>query len=88
MHVAGITLNMLPSRPAPGVGMIVDASIVIIENIFSYRERGAKPTVAAMLGSQEMLAAISSSTLTTVCVFLPIYFFKNKLGMIASCSRT
>jgi HAE1 family hydrophobic/amphiphilic exporter-1 len=83
MHVAGITLNMLTlTGLLLGVGMIVDASIVIIENIFSYRERGAKPTVAAMLGSQEMLAAISSSTLTTVCVFLPIYFFKNKLGMI------
>ena len=83
MHLAGITLNMLTlTGLLLGVGMIVDASIVIIENIFTYRERGAKPTVAAMLGSQEMLAAISSSTLTTVCVFLPIYFFKNQLGMI------
>ncbi len=83
MHFAGITLNMMTlTGLLLGVGMIVDASIVIIENIFTYRERGSKPTVAAMLGSQEMIAAISSSTLTTVCVFLPIYFFKNKLGMI------
>ncbi len=83
MHLAGITLNMMTlTGLLLGVGMIVDASIVIIENIFTYRERGAKPNVAAMLGSQEMLSAISSSTLTTVCVFLPIYFFKNKLGMI------
>lgn len=83
MHFAGITLNMMTlTGLLLGVGMIVDASIVIIDNIFAYRERGAKPTVAAMLGSQEMISAITSSTLTTVCVFLPIYFFKNKLGMI------
>ncbi len=85
MHLAGITLNMMTlTGLLLGVGMIVDASIVVSENIYNYRERGVKPDVAAILGSQEMIAAITSSTLTTVVVFLPIYLYKNKLEMIGA----
>ncbi len=83
MYLAGITLNMMTMTGLIlGVGMIVDASIVILENIHQYRERGAKPSVAAVLGSQEMIAAIVSSNLTTVFVFIPVVFFKNRLGML------
>jgi HAE1 family hydrophobic/amphiphilic exporter-1 len=83
MSFSGITLNMMTlAGLILGVGMIVDASIVILENIFTYRERGAKPSVAAVLGSQEVLSSIISSTLTTICVFLPIYIFKNRLELI------
>jgi HAE1 family hydrophobic/amphiphilic exporter-1 len=82
MTIAGITLNMLTMAGLIlGVGMIVDSSIVILENIFKYRERGAKPSVAAVLGSHEMISSIVSSTLTTLCVFVPIFLFKDRLGM-------
>jgi HAE1 family hydrophobic/amphiphilic exporter-1 len=83
MSFAGITLNMMTlTGLILGVGMIVDASIVILENIFTYRERGAKPSVAAVLGSQEVMSSIVASTLTTICVFFPIYIFKNRLELI------
>ena len=83
MNLAGLTLNMLTMAGLIlGIGMIVDSSIVILENIFKYRERGAKPDMAAILGSQEVSSSIVSSTLTTLCVFVPIFLFKNRLGMI------
>jgi HAE1 family hydrophobic/amphiphilic exporter-1 len=83
MKFAGITLNMMTMTGLIlGVGMVVDASVVILENIYQYRERGTKPTVAAVLGSQEMFASVISGNLTTVCVFIPVIFFKSKLGMI------
>ncbi len=83
MYFSGMTLNMMTlAGLALGVGMLVDNSIVILENIYSYRERGSKPTVAAILGSQEMSMAIISSTLTTICVFLPMIMFGSRLGVM------
>jgi len=83
MYFAGITLNMMTMTGLIlGVGMIVDASIVILENIYQYRERGSKPSVAAVLGTQEMMSSIISGNLTTIFVFLPVLFFKDKLGML------
>jgi HAE1 family hydrophobic/amphiphilic exporter-1 len=83
MYFTGNTLNLMTlAGLALGVGMLVDNSIVILENIYSYRERGAKPSVAAVLGSQEMISAITSSTLTTICVFLPLVMFSGSLGMV------
>ena len=83
MYFAGITLNMMTMTGLIlGVGMIVDASIVILENIYQYRERGAKPTIAGILGAQEMTSSIVAGNLTTIVVFVPILFFKDKLGMI------
>jgi HAE1 family hydrophobic/amphiphilic exporter-1 len=83
MKLAGLTLNMLTlAGLILGVGMIVDSSIVILENIFKYRERGAKSEMAAILGSHEVMSSIVSSTLTTLCVFVPIFLFKSRLGML------
>lgn len=83
MSLMGITLNMLTMTGLIlGVGMIVDSSIVILENIYKFRERGTKPTISAVLGSQEMMSSIVSSTLTTICVFIPIMLFKSRLGMM------
>ncbi|MDR0457199.1 MAG: efflux RND transporter permease subunit, partial [Treponema sp.] len=83
MKLTGLTLNMLTlAGLILGIGMIVDCSIVILENIFKYRERGAKPDISAILGSQEVMTSIISSTLTTLCVFIPIILFKNELGFI------
>jgi HAE1 family hydrophobic/amphiphilic exporter-1 len=83
MSLAGLTLNMLTMIGLIlGVGLVTDCSIVVIENIFKYRERGTKPTVAATLGSQEVITSIFAATLTTLCVFIPILLFKNQLGFI------
>lgn len=83
MSFAGITLNMMTMTGLIlGVGMIVDASIVMIDNIYSYRMRGAKPKIAAILGSQEMVASVVSGNLTTICVFVPFLLYMKELGMM------
>ena len=81
MSIFGFTLNLLTMTGLiMGMGMTVDASIVILENVFRYRERGAKAPIAAILGSREMLRAITTSTTTTLCVFIPLIIFRNNLG--------
>lgn len=83
MYFFDLTLNMISlTGLILGLGMIVDNSIVILENIYKYRERGAKLNAAAVLGSREMVTAIVASTLTTLCVFIPMIIWKNKLEMI------
>lgn len=83
MSMAGITLNMMTlTGLILGVGMIVDASIVMIDNIYSYRQRGARPKIAAILGSQEMLMSVISGNLTTICVFIPFLFYISELEML------
>ena len=80
MSVFGFTLNLLTMTGLiMGMGMTLDASIVILENIHSYRRRGAKPEIAAILGSREMLRAIVASSATTLCVFIPLIIYKNDL---------
>ena len=83
MSMFGITLNMLTlTGLILGLGMVVDASIVMIDNIYTYRQRGARPKVAAILGSQEMLMSVISGNLTTICVFVPFLFFIKELGFM------
>ncbi len=83
MSFAGITLNMMTlTGLILGVGMIVDASIVMIDNIYSYRSRGAKPKIAAALGSQEMISSVISGNLTTICVFIPFLIYMKDLGIM------
>ncbi|MCG8479732.1 MAG: efflux RND transporter permease subunit, partial [Spirochaetales bacterium] len=83
MYFAGLTLNLMTlTGLALGIGMLVDNSIVILENIYRYREKGAKLTASAVLGSQEMITAITASTLTTVFVFLPLALFRAQLEVI------
>ncbi len=76
MYFSGITLNIISlSGLALGVGMLVDNSIVVIENIYRMRnEEGAAAKEAAITGARQVGGAIAASTLTTVCVFLPIVF--------------
>ncbi len=82
MYFWGLTLNIMTlAGLALGIGMLVDNSIVILENIFRYREKGAKLTASAVLGSQEMINAIMASTLTTICVFAPLAIFKSQLDI-------
>ena len=83
MSAAGVTLNMLTMTGLIlGVGMIVDSSIVILENIYKFREKGEMPAAAAIYGGEEVMSSIISSTLTTLCVFVPIILFKNQLEMM------
>ncbi|MDR1903273.1 MAG: efflux RND transporter permease subunit [Treponema sp.] len=83
MAVFGFTLNLLTMTGLIlGLGMTVDASIVILDNVHNYRARGAKAEIAAILGSQEMIRAIITSTATTLCVFLPLIIYKNDLEMM------
>ncbi|MGN0735008.1 MAG: efflux RND transporter permease subunit [Anaerovoracaceae bacterium] len=75
MYFSGVTLNMISlSGLAVAVGMLVDNSIVVIENIFRMRRLGVPPKKAAIAGAKEVAAAITASTLTTVSVFAPIVF--------------
>ncbi|GHV91298.1 multidrug ABC transporter [Spirochaetia bacterium] len=83
MSLAGITLNMMTlTGLILGLGMIVDSSIVVLENIYKFRERGEKIKIAAVLGGDEVMSSIIASTLTTICVFLPVYLFKKELGVL------
>jgi HAE1 family hydrophobic/amphiphilic exporter-1 len=82
MYFAGLTLNLMTlAGLVLGIGMLVDNSIVILENIYHYREKGAKLQPAAILGTSEMITAIVASTLTTICVFAPMLMFQSLLGM-------
>ena len=75
MYFSGVTINMISlSGLAVSVGMLVDNSVVVIENIYRLRGKGATVTQAAVSGAQQVLGAITASTLTTVCVFVPIVF--------------
>ncbi len=75
MYFSGVNLNVISlSGLALGIGMLVDNSIVVIENIYRLREEGMGIREAAIEGAKEVAGAILASTLTTVCVFLPIVF--------------
>lgn len=75
MYFSGVTLNIISlSGLALGVGMLVDNSVVAIENIFRLRKEGVSAQKAAVEGATQIGGAIVASTLTTVCVFAPIIF--------------
>lgn len=75
MYFTGVTINVISlSGLALGVGMLVDNSIVVIENIYRLIKEGSSIKEAAIKGASTVAGAITSSTLTTVCVFLPIVF--------------
>ena len=75
MYFTDISLNMMTlSGLALGIGMLVDNSIVVIENIYRLRGRGISAPRAAVQGTKQVASSIISSTLTTVCVFLPLVF--------------
>ena len=77
MYFSGVTINMISlSGLAVAVGMLVDNSVVVIENIYRLRAKGANAIQAAVSGAGQVVGAVTASTLTTVCVFLPIVFVK------------
>ena len=83
MYFYGFTLNLMTlGGLALGVGMLVDNAIVVLENIYRLRETGQASMSAAVNGSQEVVAAVIASTLTTLVVFLPLIFVRGMSGVM------
>jgi HAE1 family hydrophobic/amphiphilic exporter-1 len=83
IYFGGFTLNIMTlGGLALGIGMLVDNSIVVLENIYRYQEGGAKPLKAAVEGTGEVSSAIVASTLTTLAVFLPLVFVRGMSGIM------
>jgi len=83
IYFAGFTLNtMTLGGLALGVGMMVDNSIVVLENIYRLQETGMPIRQASILGSQEVTAAVIASTGTTLAVFLPMVFIRGMSGIM------
>lgn len=85
IYFGNLTLNMMTlGGLALGVGMLVDSSIVVLENIYRYRAEGVNRVEAARQGSQEVGMAITASTITTIVVFLPIVFVQGLASQLFS----
>ncbi len=85
LYAAGYTLNMMTlGGIALGVGMLVDASIVVIENIFRHHEEGEDPDTASINGTEEVWLAISASTFTNLVVFFPLFYVGGIVGKMTS----
>ncbi len=83
MYFGGLTLNIMTlGGLALGLGMLVDNSIVVLENIYRLRESGQGPEEATLQGTGEVTAAIIASTLTTLAVFLPLVFVRGMSGVM------
>lgn len=81
--VSPVSLNIMSlGGLALGVGMLVDNSIVVLENIYRHRDKGLEPMDAAWLGTREVVAPVTASTLTTVAVFFPIIYLKGIAGAL------
>ena len=83
VYFYGYTLNIMTlGGLALGVGMLVDNSIVVLENITRLRDEGLPPEEAAVRGTSEVAIAITASTLTTLAVFLPLLFMEGMAGVM------
>lgn len=83
MYFGGFTLNMMTfGALALGIGMLVDSSIVVLENIYRHREGKASSLQSAMDGTAEVGPAIIASILTTIVVFLPVVFIRGMSGIM------
>ncbi|MBR5590623.1 MAG: efflux RND transporter permease subunit, partial [Anaerotignum sp.] len=85
MYVSGINMNMISmGGVAIGIGMLVDNSVVVLDSIYGYYERGYTPAEAAEYGAREVSMAITASTLTTVAVFVPLMMAGGTTGAMMS----
>ncbi len=83
LDFTGHTLNIISlAGLAFAVGMVLDAAIVVLENIVRLRERGEKGERAALLGATQVWGALLASTATTVAIFLPVVFLKDESGQL------
>ncbi len=90
MYLAGLSLNSISLGGLTiGIGMLVDNSVVVLDNIYQHYERGLDPQEAAEVGTKEVSLSIMASTLTTIAVFLPIAMTGGTVGeMMANLSYT
>lgn len=83
MYFGGLSINLISlGGLALGIGMLVDNSIVVLENIYRYREEGYDAKQASIEGASEVTMAVFASTMTTVAVFLPIVFVQGFTAII------
>ena len=83
IYFGGFTLNIITfGGLALGIGMLVDSSIVVLENIYRHREEGQLPVNSALDGTSEVSSAILASTLTTLVVFIPVIFIRGMSGIM------
>jgi multidrug efflux pump subunit AcrB len=83
MDILGRSLNIISlAGLAFATGMVLDAAIVVLENIIRQREKGLSPTAASLIGTTQVWAALLASTATTVAIFLPIIFLKDESGQL------
>ena len=83
LYFAGVSLNLMSlGGLALGVGMLVDSSIVVLENIFRHREEGLDIKQAAITGTKQVAMAVTASTLTTIAVFLPVIYVQGIAGQL------
>lgn len=83
LFVTGRTINIIGlSSLIIAMGMVVDAAIVVVDNIYRHMERARKPQEAAVFGTREVYMAIAASTLTTIVVFAPLLFVKGVVGIM------
>jgi len=83
LGIAGRTLNVISlAGLAFATGMVLDAAIVVLENIVRLRERGETPRDAADMGATQVWGALLASTATTVAVFIPVMFLKDAVGQM------
>jgi len=83
MEILGRSLNIISlAGLAFATGMVLDAAIVVLENIVRQREKGLKATAASLIGTTQVWAALLASTATTVAIFLPIIFLKDESGQL------
>jgi len=83
MYFGGFTLNIITfGGLALGIGMLVDSSIVVLENIYRHREEGKSPIPSALIGTSEVWSAILASILTTIVVFFPVVFLRGISGIM------
>lgn len=83
MYFGGFTLNLMTfGGIALGIGMLVDSSIVVLENIYRHREEGLSPVEGSLKGASEVWSAIIASTLTTIVVFFPVVFIRGMSGIM------
>jgi HAE1 family hydrophobic/amphiphilic exporter-1 len=81
MYFFDLTLNLMSlGGLALGIGMLVDNSIVVLENIYRHRAGGKSPLQSAYLGTKEVAAPVAASTFTTIAVFFPIVYLKGIAG--------
>lgn len=82
-YFAGVNLNLMSlGGLALGIGMLVDNSIIVLENIFRHRELGQNTKEAAIVGARQVAMPVLASTLTTVAVFLPIVYVHGVAGRL------